>query len=53
MLDNLKTGLQDAIKKFVGNDEIDEQSVKEFVCLLYTSPSPRDQRGSGVGGCGC
>ena len=21
-------------------------------CLLYTSPSPRDQRGSGVGGCG-
>ena len=23
-----------------------------LVCLLYTSPSPRDQRGSGVGGCG-
>ena len=22
-------------------------------CLLYTSPSPRDQRGSGGGGCGC
>ena len=22
------------------------------VCLLYTSPSPRDQRGSGVRGCG-
>ena len=22
------------------------------VCLLYTSPSPRDQRESGVGGCG-
>ena len=21
-------------------------------CLLYTSPSPRDQRGSGLGGCG-
>ena len=22
------------------------------ICLLYTSPSPRDQRGSGVAGCG-
>ena len=21
-------------------------------CLLYTSPSPRDQRGSGMAGCG-
>ena len=37
MLDNLKTGLQDAIKKFVGNDEIDEQSVKEFVKDLQRS----------------
>ena len=23
-----------------------------YTCLLYTSPSPRDQRGSGVGGWG-
>ena len=23
-----------------------EQSVKDYGCLLYTSPSPRDQRGS-------
>ena len=23
-----------------------------LACLLYTSPSPRDQRGSGVPGCG-
>ena len=37
MLDNLKTGLQDAIKKFVGNDEIDEQTVKEFVKDLQRS----------------
>ena len=25
---------------------IEEMSVMELVCLLYTSPSPRDQRGS-------
>ena len=37
MLDNLKSGLQDAIKKFGGNDEIDEQSVKEFVKDLQRS----------------
>ena len=37
MLDNLRTGLQDAIKKFVGNDEIDEQTVKEFVKDLQRS----------------
>ena len=24
----------------------DEDAVKSYVCLLYTSPSPRDQRGS-------
>ena len=24
----------------------------ELPCLLYTSPSPRDQRGSGFAGCG-
>ena len=27
-------------------------SMKSFICLLYTSPSPRDQRGSGVPACG-
>ena len=37
MLDNLRTGLQDAIKKFVSNDEIDEQTVKEFVKDLQRS----------------
>ena len=26
--------------------------LESVICLLYTSPSPRDQRGSGVGGCG-
>ena len=41
----------------VSNDsviEIDEISARLYceVCLLYTSPSPRDQRGSRVGGCG-
>ena len=29
-----------------------EDSLSIKVCLLYTSPSPRDQRGSGVPGCG-
>ena len=24
----------------------------QYTCLLYTSPSPRDQRGSGMPGCG-
>ena len=23
-----------------------------ITCLLYTTPSPRDQRGSGIAGCG-
>ena len=26
--------------------------VHKYICLLYTSPSPRDQRGSGMGGWG-
>ena len=30
---------------YVGDDDI-------TTCLLYTSPSPRDQRGSGMAGCG-
>ena len=25
---------------------------RQYTCLLYTSPSPRDQRGSGIAGCG-
>ena len=35
--------------------DLDENNIKYFTdkgCLLYTSPSPRDQRGSGVPGCG-
>ena len=27
-------------------------TTKPYTCLLYTSPSPRDQRGSGIAGCG-
>ena len=29
-----------------------EDAERLLVCLLYTSPSPRDQRGSGVAACG-
>ena len=31
----------------------DEPPPRYSDCLLYTSPSPRDQRGSGVAGCWC
>ena len=37
--------VEDYIEKF----DVD----KKKICLLYTSPSPRDQRGSRVAGCGC
>ena len=37
------------IKDFVLNTSPFDQSK---ICLLYTSPSPRDQRGSGMAGCG-
>ena len=35
-----------------GKNLTDEEYVVYSICLLYTSPSPRDQRGSGVAGCG-
>ena len=38
---------------FLGLNELGVQvevSPKEYICLLYTSPSPRDQRGSGEPG---
>ena len=34
--------------EFGSNHNIIEAASKYIVCLLYTSPSPRDQRGSGV-----
>ena len=27
------------------------ENTESYTCLLYTSPSPRDQRGSGMAGC--
>ena len=36
----------------VSMDEVPVQHNPLKTCLLYTSPSPRDQRGSGVGGWG-
>ena len=36
MLDNLKTGLQDAIKKFVGNDEKVRKAGKVSVSITYS-----------------
>ena len=33
-------------------NEIENVNVKNNICLLYTSPSPRDQRGSGMPGSG-
>ena len=38
-------------KSSVYDDEPWIVRLSEF-CLLYTSPSPRDQRGSGFAGCG-
>lgn len=37
MLENLRTGLQGAIKKFVGNEEIDEEAIKQFTKDLQRS----------------
>ena len=31
---------------------VDTEEKKGYLCLLYTSPSPRDQRGSGLPSCG-
>ena len=28
------------------NPSVDPETVEDLICLLYTSPSPRDQRGS-------
>ena len=36
---------EDAITRFI-NLTVWGDDAEEFVCLLYTSPSPRDQRGS-------
>ena len=36
---------------FVESDYIDFLGIN-YNCLLYTSPSPRDQRGSGMPSCG-
>mgnify|MGYP003329082578 FL=1 len=37
MLDKLRDGLQNSIKKFIGNDNIDEESIKEFIKDLQRS----------------
>ena len=29
-----------------GGDASDKPNIQAYICLLYTSPSPRDQRGS-------
>ena len=34
------------------NKNIQARYVWNYICLLYTSPSPRDQRGSGFAGWG-
>ena len=48
--DNTSVVIEDGISKVYlhGNliAEIDDVSLKLYDCLLYTSPSPRDQRGS-------
>ena len=35
---------QVSAKRYMGS--VEDQELKEYSCLLYTSPSPRDQRGS-------
>ena len=39
-------------EKLVAYSRLWPDSDRDISCLLYTSPSPRDQRGSGVAGCG-
>ena len=49
--------LGNVIKEIIAEDSND-QRIDNFLikrlkgCLLYTSPSPRDQRGSGMAACG-
>ena len=41
-----KTGNEDDLAGLVCNNLGDHQCINPKSCLLYTSPSPRDQRGS-------
>ena len=44
-----RAAIVDQLKEIVGADRVitDETVLKKnSICLLYTSPSPRDQRGS-------
>ena len=42
----LETVEKDQLKWLYDNDPVMHFSVNAKTCLLYTSPSPRDQRGS-------
>ena len=49
--DNLKVNLfRKGAKKIYVNDSLlkKQSEIQNYICLLYTSPSPRDQRGSGM-----
>ena len=47
-VEDLKNGTADIVKisGIVGNEQFSESRTNVKTCLLYTSPSPRDQRGS-------
>ena len=50
VIDNLLTGSTENINNLLDNKNF--SFIEHDVCLLYTSPSPRDQRGSGMACCG-
>ena len=35
-----------------GSISVEDNTINQQTCLLYTSPSPRDQRGSRMPACG-
>ena len=43
---NVQRKLEENAKKAIQQHEDDQQPDVKVFCLLYTSPSPRDQRGS-------
>ena len=40
------------LRERVNGEEYLDKGTQQRLCLLYTSPSPRDQRGWGMPGCG-
>ena len=43
---DFRTQRQDLLTSNIANKDTPGYKAEDMVCLLYTSPSPRDQRGS-------